>query len=75
MRDPTKYCQCGRRLHYAIPALETLVEGLCHAYGDQVSVLYKGRAYLVQRHYLALHGVKAWELEKLSADGLAERVR
>lgn len=60
-------CPCGRRLHYTDPDLERLVCGLVDRLGEYVTVVTPAGRWLVSRHYIALHGLKATELPDLPA--------
>jgi hypothetical protein len=59
-------CHCGRPLHYSKPELREMVERLIAATGATHIVVHAGgRRWRVQRHYIALHGLKAWEIPNL----------
>lgn len=58
-------CHCGRPLHYTDPANEAFVRRLVANLGREVPVTVGTRTWLVSRHYIALHGIKAWELPSL----------
>jgi hypothetical protein len=58
-------CHCGLPLHYSDPETERLVRRLIAERGEMLTITVEGRSWLVPRHYLALHGVKAWELPTL----------
>lgn len=59
-------CACGRPLHYSDPAVQRFVERLIAHLGVEIRVVVPdGRVFLVPRHYIALHGVTAWELPTL----------
>jgi len=40
------------------------MEALIRQFGERIRVKHEssGRVWLIPRHYLALHGIKAWEL-------------
>lgn len=61
----TRFCACGRRLHYGDPAKQAMVEQLIASTAADVPVQYGTRTWLVQRHYVALHGLKASEIPAL----------
>jgi hypothetical protein len=61
MAEP-EMCHCGRPLHYTDPVIERMVRALIRDLGDYMNVTVEGRTWLVQRHYIALHGIKAVEL-------------
>lgn len=58
-----KLCHCGKPLHYRNPFVEALTYALVEAKGEYVNVTSSaGRTFRVQRHYIALHGIKEQEL-------------
>jgi hypothetical protein len=61
----TPRCHCGQPLHYQHEATQQLVERLIADQGAYVPMTCEGRTWLVQRHYLALHGVVGHELPYL----------
>lgn len=64
MKD--ELCHCGKPLHYANSHTERLVKELIAAVGDPyIPITAHGRIWRVQRHYIALHGIKADELHTL----------
>ena len=60
-------CPCGRGLHYTNPAQQHAVEKLVKLYGVTVKVRTPAGAWLVPRHWIALHGLAAQELPDLAA--------
>jgi hypothetical protein len=58
-------CACGRPLHYRDPAIQRFVETIVASWGPEVKVTVGYRTWLVQRHYLALHGLEASEVATL----------
>lgn len=61
-------CSCGRPLHYNRSDIKQIVERLVEELGPNVPVQVGRETYMVPRHFIALHGLKAWELP-----GLAEK--
>ena len=55
-------CACGRSLHYGSAAAHLKVLDLIHRLGPTTTVLIGGRRFRVQRHYIALHGLRAQDL-------------
>lgn len=52
-------CHCGKPLHYSSQKLQREVEAIVRMAGSQyVRVEVEGVTYKVQRHYIALHGIK-----------------
>lgn len=60
-----KMCHCGRPLHYQSKRTEAIVEKMCAQLGDFIEVHYEGGTWLVQRHYIALHGLRGLEIPRL----------
>lgn len=59
-------CHCGRPLHYKDLSLKAQLEELVAKLGPNIEVQCQGRTYLVQRHYIALHGgIKGKDLATL----------
>lgn len=58
-------CACGKRLHYSDPMLQAMIQRFVDDLGENIRVQVRGRIWLVPRHFIALHGLKAWEIEKL----------
>ena len=66
MKPPEPLCHCGRPLHYTDPAVRGWVEHLIETLGPDVVVTHAdGRAWLVPRHFIALHGLKGAEVASL----------
>jgi len=74
-------CACGQPLHYSDPALRKVVERLIRQAGGNPLIVVtvtsqrpgvKTRHFLVQRHYIALHGLKTQELLKGNIPGAEE---
>jgi len=58
-------CYCGLPLHYTDPEIQRSVERLVRELGTHTRVTVSGRTWLVPRHYIALHGLRAAELPML----------
>lgn len=58
-------CHCGKSLHYDHPELEKVVKEMCDEFGEYTQMNIKGRNWKVQRHYVALHGIHASQIERL----------
>jgi hypothetical protein len=58
-------CHCGKPLHYLNLDVQRVVEEFVRLHGTHIRVTVGGRTWLVQRHYIALHGLKAAELPRL----------
>lgn len=58
-------CPCGKPLHYREPWIQAAIELLNVKLGPEMRVSFDGRTWLVPRHYVALHGVKAEDLIRL----------
>lgn len=62
-----KLCYCGKPLHYNNLENFVKVSKLSDELGEFVTVhsIKTGKKYLVQRHYIALHGIKGSEIDSL----------
>jgi hypothetical protein len=60
-----KMCPCGKPLHYSDLVLEETVSQLVAIHGEYVPVTVGNKTYKVSRHFIALHGIKAQEIDKL----------
>jgi len=73
-------CACGQPLHYSSPELRAQVERMIASVGGNPMVIVTvtsklgrpTRHFLVQRHYIALHGLKTQELLKGRIPGAKE---
>lgn len=65
-------CACGKPLHYTNQRIRSEVEELVARLGPDIVVLCAGKRYSVSRHYIALHGLKGWELETLAVQGVVK---
>lgn len=60
-----KLCHCGKPLHYTSQAAREFVDELVREKGETILVTVNGHTWLVPRHYIALHGLKGHEVDKL----------
>lgn len=58
-------CACGQPLHYLRPETEAAMRRVVRLQGAKLKVTVGHRSWLVPRHYLALHGLRAEELPAL----------
>lgn len=59
-------CPCGEPLHYDNPAIEQAVSELVRTLGADIDVTVPGiGTYAVPRHFIALHGVVAKDIDTL----------
>lgn len=60
-------CFCGKPLHYSDPAKKKMLDDLSAELGEFITVknISDGKEYKVQRHYIALHGIKGKDLASL----------
>lgn len=70
MPTPLAQCACGLPLHYGHPDVERFVREQIDQAGEYLPVITGTVTYLVQRHYIALHGLKASELPELARLGI-----
>lgn len=68
MSQTMQMCECGKPLHYSDPSIEAIVRKLIDRLGERVTVSVAGtrRAYKIPRHYVALHGLAAADLDQLA---------
>lgn len=70
----TTLCPCGQPLHYTDPEAQATVERIVAEAGEHVLVYCGNGCYSVSRHYVALHGLDADELERLAAIGRIQKL-
>lgn len=70
MRKQLKRCACGLPLHYTDKNLEAEIIKLTDELGEWMPLHLGNDKYLVQRHYVALHGFKPPQLPDLLAQGI-----
>lgn len=58
-------CACGRPLHYNSPAVERIGKLQTELYGPMVPITTQQGTWLVQRHFVLLHGLRAMDLPSL----------
>lgn len=61
----TELCHCGKPLHYSDPKIKAFVDKQIEKLGTHVNVVCMNKNYLVPRHYIALHGLNAYDLDSL----------
>lgn len=67
-------CHCGKPLHYTDPSNERLARKMIAMVDDPyVTVIDpNGVRWRVQRHYIALHGLKGADIPRLGFERLAD---
>lgn len=63
-----KNCPCGKPLHYTDSSLKDKVDALVDKLGELMQVTVGNNSYMVSRHYIALHGLKGNEIEKVAEE-------
>lgn len=58
-------CWCGRPFHYKNKEFEKQVCEVVERFGEYITVEQDGKKYQVQRHWIALHGIKGKDISKL----------
>ena len=71
-RNKIKRCACGLPLHYRDKAKEVEIQTLVDELGEWMPVSVGIDRYLVQRHYIALHGLKGDEVRSLMQKGIVK---
>lgn len=56
-------CHCGKLLHYWCDETEKEMANLVNLMGRYVNVTVGNKTYKVDRHYIALHGIKGAEMD------------
>ena len=59
-------CACGEPLHYVNQEYRAVIESYCRELGPTVRIQTRKGVWLVPRHYMALHGLKAAKLPELA---------
>ncbi len=67
-------CACGKPLHYRNSELKRIIEELSSRLGQEVEVCIGDRRFMVQRHYIALHGLNGPDVESLADQGIIRRI-
>ena len=65
-------CWCGRPLHYEDKEFEKQVREVVARFGEYITVEENGRKYQVQRHWIALHGIKGKDISTLGFREVSE---
>jgi hypothetical protein len=65
MIDTVELCHCGEPLHYTDPRTEEYVRRMVAVQGPTVKVVVENRAFMVPRHYIALHGLSGKDVADL----------
>ena len=64
-------CHCGKDLHYNDPKIQNDIQDLVDRFGEFITIVVVdkmtkvNRKFRVQRHYIALHGIKGKDVAKL----------
>ena len=58
-------CHCGLELHYTDEKIKQQVQEVIDRFGPFIDVVVGGRTFRVQRHYIALHGIKGKDVAQL----------
>lgn len=67
-------CACGRVLHYKQVKKFLKIQAFIDELGPTIDLRVGDEIYRIQRHYLALHGLKSRDLPLLAEKGLVERI-
>ena len=63
-------CACGKPLHYFNKVTQRQVEQLTADLGEYIDIVVGDKKYRVQRHFIALHGIAAADLDRLVEEGI-----
>lgn len=72
MPERQELCHCGKPLHYTNPFAEQQMRVIIQRKGEYCRITTGGRTWLVQRHYVALHGIRAVDLPTLGFQEITE---
>lgn len=72
MNDTAQLCYCGKPLHYSDPAMREAVQRMVNRLGEYIIVVVGKRRFKIPRHYIALHGLRAWQVAKLGFEQVEE---
>jgi hypothetical protein len=61
----TDKCYCGNPLHYTDENLKKQVEDMIKKLGTHIDIVCMNKTYRVPRHFIALHGLNACDLDIL----------
>lgn len=61
----SEQCYCGKPLHYSDPAIKAKVDKIIEDLGTHIDVVCMNKNYRVPRHFIALHGLNACDLDSL----------
>ncbi len=69
-----KLCHCGKPLHYMNLNTFIKISQLSNDLGEFIKIksTQSGKTYLVQRHYIALHGINGEDLDNLGFELVSE---
>lgn len=56
-------CHCGQPLHYWCKETEEQMHNLINKMGRYVNVTVGNKTYKVDRHFIALHGIKGDQID------------
>lgn len=62
----TTFCHCGKPLHYTDKEIENHITNLVEKKGRFIAItnIETMKRYLVDRHFIALHGIYGKDLDK-----------
>lgn len=70
-----KLCPCGQPLHYLSKTSERYVQSMVDKMGEFAPIHMGTRAWLVSRHYIALHGLRASDLPNMPFTEICPKCR
>ena len=72
MTDAPELCHCGQPLHYTSREIEAKIRAIVAEKGEYVDIRVDGYGtWRVQRHYVALHGLKGADVASLGFERVA----
>jgi len=65
-------CHCGKPLHYTDNRVKSFIQRMIKDCGEYIVVtLMGGTSYRVPRHYIALHGIRGSDLDRLGFEKIS----
>lgn len=66
MNQTEVMCACGEPLHYSSDREREIMMELVREHGEYITVSSVGGSWRIPRHYIALHGLTAYQIPGLA---------
>jgi hypothetical protein len=70
-----KLCHCGHKLHFSNARQKRELEEVINRFGENITINYGIKKYLVPRTYIALHGIRDKDISKLGFKEITDNAR